>query len=304
MYVVTGATGNSGHVVAGNLLAKGKKVRALGRSEERLQALKDKGAEAVVCSLADPAALKKAFAGAKGVFLMIPPDMGAPDYRSYQDKIANAYAQALAEVHVDYAVVLSSVGADKASGTGPVVGLHFLEERLAKIPGLSVLAVRAGYFMENTLAQIEVIKSMGVIAAPLRPELELPMIAARDIGAFAAERLARLDFSGSQTQELLGQRDISMAEAAGIVGRAIGRPHLTYARISNNEFVAALEQMGASAHTANLMAEMTDALNAGHMAALEKRSPENTTPTSLESFVKEEFAPRFLGKPATASRQR
>jgi len=302
MYVVTGATGNNGHVVAVNLLAKGKKVRALGRSEERLQVLKDKGAEAVVCNLADPVALAKAFAGAEGVFLMIPPDMGAPDYRAHQDRISDAYAKALAEAHVKHAVVLSSVGADKASGTGPVVGVHVLEEKLAKIPGLNVLSLRAGYFMENTLAQIGIIKSMGVIAGTLRPELEVPMIATRDIGAFAAERLSRLDFSGQQTQELLGQRDLSMAEVAGIVGRAVGRPHLTYARISNGEFLAALKQMGASESIAALMAEMTDALNAGHMTALEKRSPENSTPTSFEAFVKEEFVPRFLGKPVTASR--
>ena len=44
------------------------------------------------------------------------------------------------------------------------------------------------------------------------------------------------------------------------------------------------------------MAEMADAINAGHVAALEKRSARNTTPTSFETWVKQEFAPRFLGK--------
>ena len=126
------------------------------------------------------------------------------------------------------------------------------------------------------------------------------MIATRDIGAFAAERLARLDFSGAQTQELLGERDISMAEAAGIIGRAIGRPQLSYVRVPNEQVVVAFMQMGMSESIAKLMIEMTDALNAGHMAALEKRTAENSTPTSFERFVKEEFAPRFLGKPASA----
>lgn len=300
MYVVTGATGNSGHVVAGNLLAKGKKVRAIGRSEERLQALAARGAEPFVCDLTDAGALAKAFAGAEGVYAMIPPKMDAEDYRAHQGHIIAAIAAALAESKVKHVVSLSSYGADKNEKTGPVLGLHYLEEKLNQIPGLNVLHMRAGYFMENTLAQIGIIKAMGVAAGPLRAEVEQPMIATRDIGAFASERLARLDFSGSQTQELLGERDISMAEAAGIIGRAIGRPQLSYVRLPNDQVIAAFIQMGVSKSTAELMIEMTDALNVGHMAALEKRTAENSTPTSFETFVKEEFAPRFLGKPASA----
>jgi uncharacterized protein YbjT (DUF2867 family) len=300
MYVITGATGNSGHVVAGNLLAKGKKVRVLGRSEERLQPLAARGAEPLVCDLTEAADLASAFAGAEGVYAMIPPDMSSQDYRAHQDRISDAIAAAVAEAKVRHVVVLSSFGADKSDKTGPVVGLHYLEEKLSVIPGLNAFFVRAGYFMENTLAQIGIIKAMGVAAGPLRAELELPMIATRDIGAFAAERLARLDFSGVQAQELLGQRDISMAEAAGIIGRAIGRPQLSYVRVPNDQVVEAFVQMGASKSMAQLMIEMTDALNVGHMGALETRAVENSTPTSYEAFVKEEFAPRFLGKPAAA----
>jgi uncharacterized protein YbjT (DUF2867 family) len=300
MYVVTGATGKTGHVVAENLLAKGKKVRAIGRSEERLRALAARGAEPFVCDLADTAALTKAFAGAHGVYAMIPPDMSSQNYRAYQDQISDAIAAALAESKLKHVVALSSFGADKSEKTGPVVGLHYLEQKLSAIPGLNVFCVRAGYFMENTLAQIGIIKAMGVAAGPLRAELELPMIGTRDIGAFAAERLARLDFSGAQTQELLGQHDISMAEVAGIIGRAIGRPQLSYVRVPNDQVVEAFIQMGASNSTAKLMIEMTDALNVGHMAALEKRTAENSTPTSYETFVREDFAPRFLGKQASA----
>jgi uncharacterized protein YbjT (DUF2867 family) len=300
MYVVTGASGNSGHVVAEKLLARGQKVRVIGRSAERLQLLTALGAEPFICDLTDRAALAKAFAGAQGVYAMVPPDMAAPDYRAHQERVTDALAAAIAEAKVKHVVTLSSFGADEAEKTGPVVGLHELEQKLNQIPGLNVLHVRAGYFMENTLAQIGIIKSMGVTAGPLRAELELPMIATRDIGAAAAERLLQLDFTGSQTRELQGQRDISMAEAAGIIGRAIGRPHLSYMRLPNADVRAAFIEMGMSESTADLMLEMTDAINAGHMAALEKRSAENTTPTSYETFVKAEFVPRFLGKPATA----
>ena len=141
---------------------------------------------------------------------------------------------------------------------------------------------------------------MGVMAGPLRGELELPMIATRDIGAAAADRLLRLDFNGQQTAELLGQRNISMAEAAAIVGRALGRPALGYTELPNDQVYAAMIQMGMSKSIAELIIEMAGAVNSGHMAALETRTPENTTPTSYESFVNESFLPRFKGIAATA----
>jgi uncharacterized protein YbjT (DUF2867 family) len=300
MYVVTGATGNSGHVVAEDLLAKGKQVRAIGRDAEKLKALASRGAEAYACDVTDAAALAKAFAGAEAVYAMIPPRMDLDDYRAFQDRISDALASAIAEAGVKHVVALSSFGADKKDGAGPISGLHALEEKLNAIPGLNVLHLRPGYFMENTLGQIGVIKTMGVVAGPLRPELELPLIATRDIGAYAAARLARLDFSGSSTQELQGQRGVSMAEAAGIIGRAIGRPQLSYARVSNADFAGAMVEMGAAKGFAGAMAEMADAINSGHVAALEPRSAKNTTPTSYETWVKEEFAPRFLGKQAGA----
>jgi len=300
MYVVTGATGNSGHVVAQKLLAAGQKVRAIGRSAERLQAIAAKGAEACVCDLTNRAALAKAFEGALGVYVMIPPDMAGDNYRAHQDQITDAVTAALDAARVRHVVTLSSIGADKFEGTGPVVGLHILEAKVNQITGLHALHLRAGYFMENLLAQIGIVKAMGVTAGPLRGELELPMIATQDIGAYAADALLRLEFTGQSTRELQGQRNISMAEAAGIIGRALGRPHLSYTRLPDDQIRASLIQMGASLTTANLILAMAAALNSGHMTALEPRSAENTTPTSFETFVEKVFVPLFKGKPAAA----
>lgn len=300
MYVVAGASGNSGHVVAEKLLKAGKKVRAIGRNAERLQRLTKLGAEACICDVTDRAVLVKAFAGAEGVYAMVPPDETAQDYRAHQDHVVDALTAAFTEAKVTHVVALSSFGADKSGGNGPVAGLHDLEIKLNQIPGLHVLHLRAGYFMENTLAQIGIIKAMGVMAGPLRADLKLPMIATRDIGVAAAERLLRLDFDGHRTAELLGERDITMTEVAGIVGGAIGKPGLTYSQLPNEQVHGAMMQMGMSKSIADLIIEMAGALNSGHMKALEKRSPANTTPTSYETFVNEEFVPRFKGVPATA----
>ena len=53
MYIVTGATGNTGSVIAEKLLASGEKVRAVGRDAKRLEPLTRKGAEAFVADLTD-----------------------------------------------------------------------------------------------------------------------------------------------------------------------------------------------------------------------------------------------------------
>ena len=295
MYAIMGATGNTGRVVTNELLRKGQRVRAIGRSADRLQALA-KGAEPFEAEVTDAAALEKAFTGARAVYVMIPPNMTSPDYRAYQARVTAAAGKALKAAKVEYAVTLSSVGADKPEKTGPVLGLHDLEQQFNQIGGINLLHLRPGYFMENTLALGGAIQAMGKAAGPLRAELKLPMIATRDIGAAAAEALLGLRFTGRNTRELLGQRDISMAEAAAIIGRAIGRPELEYVQLPEEQARAALMQMGLSADVAELLLEMAAALNGGYMRALEPRSAENTTPTSYETFVAEEFVPRYRGR--------
>jgi uncharacterized protein YbjT (DUF2867 family) len=300
MYAITGATGNTGSVIALKLLARGEKVRVIGRDAGRLGAFVEKGAEASAADMTDAEALTKAFTGAGAVYAMIPPNPASPDVNGYQERVSDALVAAITKAGVEYAVVLSSVGADKPEKTGPVVGLHILEQKLSSIAGLNAIYVRAGYFMQNTLAQIGVIKGFGILGGPLRADLPVAMIAARDIGDWAAEELLRLTFSDKQARELLGQRDVTYPEVASIIGKAIGRPNLTYSQFPAQLVKPALLQSGMSANMADLILQMSEALNSGYMAPLEQRSAQNTTPTTIEAFVAEEFAPRFTGKAATA----
>jgi len=300
MYVVTGASGNTGKIIAEQLLAQNQPVRVIGRSPERLQPLVARGAEAFVADLSDAAALTRAFSGAKAVYAMVPPNLSAPDYRAYQERVTESLATAVENSGAKHVVALSSIGADKADKTGPVAGLHALEQRFSRIAGLNVLSLRAGYFMENTLAQAAIIKSVGAAAGPVRPDLKLPMIATRDIGTFAAEALFKLDFSGKQSAELQGQRDLSYAEAAGIIGKAIGKPLLTYVQAPDEQLRPAFVQMGMSSNVTDQILELAAALNRGHVRALEPRSARTTTTTSYENFVAEEFVPVYQGRSAAA----
>ena len=300
MYVITGATGHTGNVVAKALLTKGEKVRVVGRNPDRLKSLVAEGAEPFTADLTDAANITRAFVGAKAVYVMMPPNLASPDFRAFQNRVTDATAAALRSAGVTHVVTLSIIGADKPNNTGPVAGLHYLEQQLNSIDGLNVLHLRAGYFMENTLAQIGIIRMTGMAVGPLRPDLKLPLIATRDIGETAANALLNLDFRQKQTRELLGQRDISMSEVAQIIGKNTGKPDLRYTQAPDEQVRPALIQLGMSPNVANLLLEMSAALNSGYMRALEPRLQQNTTPTSYETFVAEEFVPRYEGKSAAA----
>jgi uncharacterized protein YbjT (DUF2867 family) len=272
------------------------------------------GVEPYVCDLADTDELIRAFDGAEAAYVMIPPTYDplhrmrtggragthvvmpskhGPDFRNYQEHISDSLATAIKEAGVQHVVSLSSIGADKSNGTGPVVGLHSLEQKLNRISGLNVLHLRAGYFMENTFGQAEGIQVSGHCGGTLRPDLKISMIAARDISAVAADELLHRNFSGKQTRELLGKRDISMAEVAAILGKVTGQPGVTYQHMSDDQFRPILVEFGLSLDLADLILEMCSAMNSGHMKPQEPRSLKNTAPTSYETFAVQEFLPRF-----------
>jgi len=293
MYVVLGASGNTGRVVANNLLVRGQKVRAVGRNATHLQALAAKGAETFVADVTDAKALAQAFQQADSAYVMIPPNPASTDPIGYASRAGDAIAHAVQSAGTKNVVVLSSIGAEQPNGTGPVVGLYNLEQKLNQIAGANVLYLRAGYFMENTLPQVNAIRQMGAVTTPLFPDLKLPMIATRDIGNVASDNLLHPTIHGKQTRELLGQRDVSYSEVAAIIGQAIGTPGLKYMQAPDDQFRGVLVQMGMSEQFARLLLEMIGALNAGKMRALEPRSPQNTTPTTFETFAADTFVPAY-----------
>jgi len=295
MYTVLGATGNIGSVITKKLLEKGEKVRVVARNAAKLEQYVHKGAEAFVADVTDTEALTRALTGVRAGFLMLPPGMTSPDYRADQELESYAISVAVRNSGLQYAVNLSSIGAHAPAGTGPILGQHDCERKLNAIEKLNVLHLRPAHFMENHLSAVEMIQMMGIFAGALRPDLKIPMIATRDIGAYAAERLLNLDFSGKQMRELHGERDLSMSEVASVISRAIGKQDLRYLQFTYEQVEQAMVQMGISAKTAASFIEMFQGMNDGIVAGLEPRSAANTTPTSIETFVKEVFAPAYQG---------
>ncbi len=292
-FVICGATGNVGYRIVENILKAGEPVRVVGRERARLGPLAAKGAEPWPGDLENADFLTKTFVGARSVFVMIPPKYNAVDFREYQNRVADTLVSALSKARVRRIVSLSSIGAHLSKGTGPILGLHDLETKIDAIKDASAVHLRPTYFMENHLWSIPVIREHGVNGSPVRADIPIPMIATKDIADAAAKLLLDGTFSGHSVRYLLGPRDLTMSEATRILGEAIGKPGLKYIQFPEEEARKAMEGAGMSDSVIAAFLEMQRGFNSGLIRPTRERSPENTTPTSLEDFAKTTFSMAF-----------
>jgi uncharacterized protein YbjT (DUF2867 family) len=285
MYVITGATGNTGSIITEILLEAGKQVRVVGRSNEGLQFLVDMGAEACAGSLEDEDFLTGAFEGAAAVYAMIPPNLQVGNLRAYQNQVGVVIANAIKRAGVKYVVHLSSQGAELHDGTGPIAGLHDQEQRLNRIDGVNILHLRPTFFMENFFMYIPLIKEQGINGSPLQGDLPIPVISTSDIAVEAARYLLELDFTGMSVKDLLGQRDMTMIEMTQIIGKAIGKADLQYIQFPYEDAEKAMVESGLSQDAARSFIELQRGINGGIVIAGAQRTAENTTETTFEEFA-------------------
>jgi uncharacterized protein YbjT (DUF2867 family) len=297
MITILGATGNVGGKIADILIKKNEPVRIIARSSDRLRKLVGKKATAFAGDANNTEFLVKAFKDADAVFTMIPPDPKAANFMQYADKIGESIARALEIANVKYVVNLSSIGAELPEGTGPIKGLHTMEERLNRIKGLNVVHLRASYFMENLLWSIDLIRSKGMTGSAMRGDVRIPMIATKDIASYAADRLMKRDFFGPTVHDLRGPRDLSMMEATEIIGKKIDRPGLSYMMFPYDEAEKGMIAAGLSPDMSRQYIEMTRAFNEG-MIKTDSSTKKVSTPTAFEVFCDEVFVPMFRQKRA------
>jgi uncharacterized protein YbjT (DUF2867 family) len=247
-------------VVADILLKAGNPVRVVVRDKAKGEAWKKRGAEVALADFADAAALTRAFSGASGVYLMTPPLDQAQDMIEERKPMIAALVKAAKDAAVPHVVVLSSIGAQHKSGTGPIVSLHDLETRLAAA-GLRRTVLRPSYFAENWGGMIPVAEAQGVLPAMMAPERKVPVVATRDIGRAAAAALIDPPAS-SRVIALAGPQDLSPADVAAVVGKLLGKP-VQVAPVPPGGREAAMQQAGFPAKTAAAYAEMCNAIDSG-----------------------------------------
>ena len=223
MYTVMGATGKVGASVAQHLLARGDAVVIPLRDPAKAQSLISQGAQPVLADYerADQlaAAMRRAPGGA---FVMLPPlfdpSRGFPEARAQIDVLVDA----LNVARPAKVVALSTVGAN-APQANLLNQLRLLEERLSTLP-LPVVFLRAAWFLDNAAFDVAAARSGGQIDSYLQPlDRALPMVAAADVGAVAADLLAET-WQGLRVVEVEGPVRVSPLDIAAAMSVALGRP--------------------------------------------------------------------------------
>ncbi|NKM44050.1 NAD(P)H-binding protein [Rhizobium leguminosarum bv. viciae] len=221
MFVITGVTGRVGGIVAARLLDGGVPIRAVARNAEKAAEWKDKGAELTLAEMTDADALTEAFAGADGVFLLIPPTFDpTPGFTEVRAVIA-ALKTALLSSRPAKVVCLSTIGA-QAREPNLLSQLGLVEQELSALP-MPIAFLRAGWFMENTASDIAPARETCVLSSFLQPLDQLyPMVSIFDVGAKAAELLQH-DWVGKQVIELMGPEGVTPNEIAAVLSSILGK---------------------------------------------------------------------------------
>ena len=220
-YAVVGASGNTGAVVANTLLDQGKNVRVIVRDAAKAERFAARGAEVAVADIEDAAALQRAFAGAEGAFVLVPPNMQTDDFRGYQRRAVDAIARAAEGAKVPHLVLLSSIGAQHPDGNGPIAGLHDAEQRFRKLAATKSTFIRASSFMENLGSSLATL-AQGFIPTFSPPDHAYDMIATVDIGKLAASAL--LEGARETTVIEFGGPPVSPNEVGAALSELVGKP--------------------------------------------------------------------------------
>jgi uncharacterized protein YbjT (DUF2867 family) len=282
MLVVAGVTGHVGSVAARELLSKGQKIKVIVRDPAKGVEWSKKGAEVAVGSLDDAGFLTGALKGAKGFFTLLPPGIQVTRFIAYQRRTADAIAAAIRNSGVPYVVLLSSVGADLAEGTGALKGLHYFEN-VVRATGVRLVAIRPGYFQENIASALAPARTAGIVPNVTHYSADDPfqMIATHDIGLLAAHEL--LFQSGKSEAVDLQGPSYSIRQAAGLLGAALGKT-LRVMDVPPEAQVAAFKQAGMSQELAELMPEMYAGFASGLIRPVGDRLKLGFTP--LETVIR------------------
>lgn len=285
MYVVTGATGHTGRATIAALLARGEKVRAIVHTPDRAAAVAQAGVEVVAADLGQPNALAAALNGARGVYLLRPPQP-----RSAGTAVAESFLAAINRSSVERIVALSSVGAQQPDGTGVVLGLRDLERVLGGA-NKPVTFVRAASFFENFLGVIPVAQAQGVLPSLLPADLAIASIATRDIGTLVASLLVDGDnrggagtaTAGTSVVGLDGPRQYSSNDMARALSDRLGKA-IKVVEIPVDQQQAQLESNGVPPEYAVEVVELYKGIAAGRLVHESGEEVRKGT-TTIEDWV-------------------
>jgi len=264
--IVTGSLGHISKPLVEKLIAAKHDVTVISSNAARKSEIEALGAKAAIGSVSDLAFVTNTFLGADAVYTMVPPTFSASDWKQHIAGVGKIYAQAIAAAGVKNVVNLSSIGAHMPDGCGPVSGLYYVEQALNALEGVKVKHLRPGFFFYNFLANIGMIKQMGIIGGNYGESAKLVLANPADIADAAAQELLTLSFTGNSITYVVSDEKTT-DEIASILGAAIGKPDLKWINFSDEDTVGGMLQNGVPLDIAKNYAEMGAAMRSGEMAS-------------------------------------
>lgn len=279
MITIMGITGQVGSALANNLLADGQQVRAIVRDTLKASEWQKQGCELAVADANDTDALAAAFAGSDAVFILLPPNFapsrGFPETR----RIVDALHAALKKASPKRIVCLSTIGA-QATQDNLLNQLQMMEKSFADLP-MPVAFIRAAWFMENSIWDIDPAVTTGIIPSFLQPlDKPVPMVATRDIATVAAQLLQQ-QWKGQRVIELESDR-ITPNQIAASFSRLLGKPVQMQA-VPRNSWEALFQSQGISYPLPRM--QMLDGFNEGWIAFEGGHTEHMTGSTTFEQVM-------------------
>jgi len=286
-YVITGSIGHISKPITESLVKVGHDVTVITSKQENVAAIEALGAKAAVGSVEDVDFLTKTFRGANAVYTMVPPNLGATAWKKWIGDIGKNYAEAIKANGIKYVVNLSSIGAHREEGVGPVSGLHLVEEVLNTLTDVNIKHLRPGYFYQNLFSNIDLIKHAGIIGANFTvSDNKFGIVDPEDIAAVAIEELLHLDFAGHTIRYIVSD-EVSTSAIASEIGKAIGKPELAWVPFTNEQAYEGMKQAGLPEEITKNYVEMGNAINTGIMYEdYWKHHPTTLGKTKLTDFAK------------------
>jgi uncharacterized protein YbjT (DUF2867 family) len=263
MIVITTPTGQIGRQILENVLDRtaDTAVRVIARDPARLSPRARERVAVVQGSHDDAGVVKEAFAGADAVFWLVPPNPRAESVQGHVLDFVQPLCEAINSNRVARVVAVSSLGRGVARNAGHISATFAMDDLIERT-GVSYRSLCPPGFMENTLRQVESIRTHGLYLSLSSPDRKLPICATRDIAAVAARLLLDESWSGQEQVPLFGPEDLSGVEMAQIMTELLERP-VRFQQVPAEEFRANLVRHGMTEAWAQGIVDLSTAVERG-----------------------------------------
>ncbi|MDV6374712.1 SDR family oxidoreductase [Deinococcus arenicola] len=255
MIIITGATGQLGHAIAMQLIARlpADQVGVSVRDPRKAADLEALGVRVRQGDFSDPASLSHAFEDASQILLV------SSNARSQGgDPLAQhaAVINAARTVGARRIVYTSQIAASPTSAFGPALD-HAATEKMLAESGLAWTALRNGFYASSALGMMKKAFETGVMATPAGGKFV--WTTHDDLAEAAAIILANEGKYGGPTPPLTGSQALGFADLTEMASEILGRP-IRHETFPDDQLAA---RLGVPAGAAKFMLGMYTASRAG-----------------------------------------